>query len=455
MIELLDRQGLAMDQGAPISAASQRQITQAVQHQYERFPYPPVPVEQEYPGFSVVSSYILGQYARTRLLQHPKGKRALVAGCGTGFEIHGLAVTNPDLEQIIGVDMSQTSVKQAQERLRYHRLRHCEAQVGDLLDPESLPSGPFDLIEAYGVLHHTADPAQALGNLAHRLAPDGILSLMLYNRRGRMLVYHVRETLQRLGVDRLPDDQKIAFVRELLSSFTPGSLLDTYAKQDREYYRHDANIIDNFFHAHDVPFSVAELPDLLDKAGLEFVQIVSPRYEPGSWDPTTIVSPMNRDFYQRYDQLSPIDRLAVIELLNPLKRSENIFWCCHQGARTAPLGFEMDWFRRSSWQLNPLLVAHGQISYLDRLIPWAQLCQTDPTAAQIPVTHLRLHWPLLTTPDRRMVLSHYQLQHLLLPLAFSPQTGAQILDAHPPQLQEHILGCYQRWESHQIVLRAA
>ncbi len=443
-----------MDQGSPETTESIEHLSQAVQQQYEGFPYPPVPIEQEYQGFAASASYILAQYARVRQFSSPKDKRAFVAGCGTGYEIHGVAVTNPGLAEIVGVDLSQASIVRAQARLDHHRLRHCRVQVGDLLDPTTLPEGPFDFIESYGVLHHTADPAQALRALAERLAPDGVMTLMLYNRKGRMIVYHIKEVLQKLGADQWPTERKVSFVRTLLSSFVPGSLFNSYAKQEREYYQYDENIIDNLFHAHDVPFDIAQVPDFLDQAGLEFLDIVAPTYSPTCWDPTAVVSTTNRDFYDCYTQLSTIDQLSVVELLNPLKRTENIFWCCHQGAKQATGGFDLEMFRSSSWQLNPLFVTYAEVSCLGQRQTLAQIHNSDPEAHALPSTQLTLHWQLLTNRNQTLALSQYQLRHLLLPLVTTPRSGAEILAAHPESLWEHLLNCYGRWEQYRIVLRA-
>ncbi|NJK63950.1 MAG: methyltransferase domain-containing protein [Synechococcaceae cyanobacterium SM2_3_1] len=193
-------------------------VTEAVREQYEVFPYPPLgyatPLSK---GLSSVSSYILGQYARIHHFCDVKGKRILVAGCGTGSELQVTAFTNPQAAEIIGFDLSQPSISQAKDFIKQHGLSNCKAQFGNLLDPETIPPGQFDMIVAYGVLHHTADPVQALKNLASHLAPDGVMGIMLYNQAGRWPLYQIREAVELLGIHNHPRLEALTFYPEFVT----------------------------------------------------------------------------------------------------------------------------------------------------------------------------------------------------------------------------------------------
>lgn len=428
-----------------------RDLTQAVQRQYEDFPYPPIPVEQGCDFLVPVYSYTLAQYSRIHQFRSSQGRRILVAGCGTGYEVHATVMANPGLAEVWGVDLSRASIAIAQQRIQYHRLSRCQVGVGNLLDAQTLPEGPFDLIISCGVLHHTADPVLALRNLTKRLAPDGIMALMLYNRRGRMRVYDLRQVLEKLGIDRMPDQDKIAFTRKLMSSLVLGSTIDRFAGIDQGYYQYDENVIDNFFHANDIPFDVDQIPGFLAQADLEFLDILPSR--PGSWDPEAIVSHTNRQFYERYMDLSHVDQLSVVELLNPFMCGQNLIWGCHRGQRGEDQSFDAANFRRSEWVINPLLIQFGELSYLDRRIRFSDLCSSTPKDPVIPVDLVTLYWPLFNTPNQSLVLSRYQLQRLMLPLVHHPQTGERICMAHPHLSQDHLLGCFKRWEQFRIVLR--
>ncbi|NJL41450.1 MAG: class I SAM-dependent methyltransferase [Leptolyngbyaceae cyanobacterium SM1_4_3] len=227
--------------------SSASQITRAVQLQYEKFPYPPVPLSTPVRGMSITYSYLLAQYARIQHFQDASGKRALVAGCGTGYEIHQVAVANPGLAEVVGIDLSHRSVEFSRERIRHHHLDHCRAEVGNLLDPATLPAGQFDFIASYGVIHHTGDPELALRNLADKLAPGGVMVLMLYNRSGRMPVYRIRQALSLLGIDQMPIEQGMGFVWSLMEQAQPGTIFAAHSQGNREYYLQPENLVDNFF----------------------------------------------------------------------------------------------------------------------------------------------------------------------------------------------------------------
>lgn len=56
---------------------------------------------------------------------------------------------------------------------------------GDVLDPAFVASlGAFDVVYAWGVLHHTGDMWRALEHVADRVAPGGRLYIALYNDQG-------------------------------------------------------------------------------------------------------------------------------------------------------------------------------------------------------------------------------------------------------------------------------
>jgi 2-polyprenyl-6-hydroxyphenyl methylase/3-demethylubiquinone-9 3-methyltransferase len=56
-----------------------------------------------------------------------------------------------------------------------------------VLDSDFLTGlGGFDVVYAWGVLHHTGDMRLAMDNAAGRVAPGGLLFVALYNDQGRM-----------------------------------------------------------------------------------------------------------------------------------------------------------------------------------------------------------------------------------------------------------------------------
>ncbi|MEN9239639.1 MAG: class I SAM-dependent methyltransferase [Thermostichales cyanobacterium SZTDM-1c_bins_54] len=406
-------------------------ITAAVQAQYEAFPYPPVPIEQPVQGKAPYCSYRLGQYARTGLLQDPGGKRALVAGCGSGHEIHLVAVTNPGLAEVVGVDLSQRSIELARERLAYHGLHHCSAQVGNLLDADSLPQGPFDWIVSFGVIHHTRDPVLALSHLQQRLTPGGMLALMLYNQDGRYPVYQIRRALELLGAFGIPAAEQVALARAILAAAQPQTITAAHYRGNGAYYRHDENVIDNFFHPQDRPLTMVGIGELLTQAGLAFVDVVP---DPHSWRIEQIISPTCGPFYERYRQLSRLEQLRIMECLHPSGRTCSVFWACRpQDLIRSPKDP-----RASSWQLNPDFADWGSLSWGGQV-----LGLQDP----LPFSgagYVDLRWAL----GQSWRLSGEEWA-LLTSIADHPRKGSRLFaHASPAVLQK-----WQRWEQDYLVMR--
>ena len=107
-----------------------------------------------------------------------KGKRVLEIGCGTGTDLLQFLRAGADAW---GLDMSRRSVRLAGKRLGLSGLDGGRVLVGDAEDLP-LPSGRFDLVYSWGVLHHTPDTARAVAEVHRVLRPGGEICIMLYHR---------------------------------------------------------------------------------------------------------------------------------------------------------------------------------------------------------------------------------------------------------------------------------
>lgn len=118
---------------------------------------------------SIYSSY---QWLEKWLLKNCKGKKILDYGCGTG--IHSIAPARAGASQVIGIDLSEESLKIAQERVKREDV---ESKVAFLqMDCEQLkfPDDTFDIILDGGTFS-SLDLDKALPELRRVLKPDGKL----------------------------------------------------------------------------------------------------------------------------------------------------------------------------------------------------------------------------------------------------------------------------------------
>jgi 2-polyprenyl-3-methyl-5-hydroxy-6-metoxy-1,4-benzoquinol methylase len=110
------------------------------------------------------------------------GKTFLDVGCGSG--LFSLAAMRLGAKLVHSFDLDLQSVACAQELKRryYDAVPSWTIQRGSVLDSEFLSKlGQFDIVYSWGVLHHTGDMWQALGNTIPLVGSGGKLFIALYN----------------------------------------------------------------------------------------------------------------------------------------------------------------------------------------------------------------------------------------------------------------------------------
>ena len=115
----------------------------------------------------------------------PGKRRVLDVGCGHG-RFAALLHERDIVDAYLGVDASPALLEIARSR---DDLPPC-AKFGSadvVADPGSIPTGPFDLIVVFGVLHHVPSEARRIGLvriLTGRLAPGGTLAVAIWRIDG-------------------------------------------------------------------------------------------------------------------------------------------------------------------------------------------------------------------------------------------------------------------------------
>jgi SAM-dependent methyltransferase len=243
-------------------------VTEAVRKQYEAYSYPP-PIEDAGKFLEQWGPLTCDpKFAGIQLW--PEGRprqdlRILCAGCGSS-QAALIALNNPDCS-VVGIDLSAASLAHSNRHRDRHSLSNLELRQMSLLDVGALDRC-FDLIVCTGVLHHLPDPDAGLRALADVLDPLGSMAIMLYGTAGRAGVYLVQDILRRLGAG--PDAEGLRTARELLK-FVPSYhyLISPTGKLPNDL-ADDAGIVDMLLHPQDRAYSVPELMEFVETAGLIF-----------------------------------------------------------------------------------------------------------------------------------------------------------------------------------------
>ncbi|MBN1515640.1 class I SAM-dependent methyltransferase [Candidatus Sumerlaeota bacterium] len=246
--------------------------TEKVQQHYNSFPFPKAAEIQWNPWMLWELNTLAGRWGAKPI---PEDGRILIAGCGT-VEAVMWAKSCPQAE-LYGVDLSSESIAITRSLIEQLRLSNVRVEQRSLLELNE-SDGEFDLISSYGVLHHLKDPREGLSVLRRRLKPDGVMNLMLYNRRNR---YFLRE-FQGLVELLCPDDA--AESREAMGKSLTFDLLadDSRLRETQQYasaqYENDRPYwADACVHPLEHDYNLDELFALLKNTGMQMLNWRNPR----------------------------------------------------------------------------------------------------------------------------------------------------------------------------------
>lgn len=188
----------------------------------------------------------------------------LIAGCGTMQAAH-YAIRWPRA-RVTGIDVSAQSLSFTGGLKRRYGLENLALRELAIEDAAELGQ-KFDYIVCTGVLHHLADPDAGLKALREILEPKGAMHLMLYAPYGRAGIYMLQEYCRRIGIEPSDGD-----VRELAASLRalPRDHPIAPLLRNSPDFSSIEGLADALLHPRDRAYSVPQLMEFLDRAGLEF-----------------------------------------------------------------------------------------------------------------------------------------------------------------------------------------
>ena len=241
-------------------------MTEEVKEFYERYPYPR-PIDS------------LDKYQR--LWQDRQRRRAnyhlfwpatsfkedhsiLVAGCGTSQAAkYALRCPGP---QVTGIDVSANSVQHTEQLKQKYGLDNLQTIQLPIERINELGKS-FNYIVCTGVLHHLSDPDAGLKALRQVLKPEGAMHLMVYAPYGRTGIYMLQKFCRQLSIHAADDE--IADLIAALRLLPPGHPIEHLLREAPDFQQ-NGELADALLHPQDRAYSVPQLFDFIEKAGLLF-----------------------------------------------------------------------------------------------------------------------------------------------------------------------------------------
>ena len=252
-----------------------------VQDQYLDYPYPLRDPENDKTKIMRMQGDFLAEINHS-LYKGKKdfsGFRALVAGGGTGDSTVWLAkqlMEYPDTE-VVYLDFSKASMAIAEQRAKNHGINNITWIEDSILNIPDLDLGKFDFINCTGVLHHLQDPNIGLKNLADSLKDDGGMSIMVYAKYGRTGVYHIQEIMNMVNKDITNRAEEVKSGWDVINSL-PATNWFKKAEEligDHKMFG-DIGLYDLFLHKQDRCYSIPELYEFVENAGMNITSLVEP-----------------------------------------------------------------------------------------------------------------------------------------------------------------------------------
>ncbi|MBF2014419.1 MAG: class I SAM-dependent methyltransferase [Rivularia sp. T60_A2020_040] len=334
-------------------------LVEKIRQQFDSAPYPRISVDEspkDKPNLLYIHNLVTAYYLKNQKVIDTKGKVILDAGCGSGYKSLVLAQANPGAK-IIGVDISQESVKLAQQRLEYHGFDNAEFYV---LGIDDLPQTDweFDYINCDELLYLFNDTGKALQAMKAVLKPEGIIRSNLHSSIQRFNYFRAQKMFTMMGLmDGNPEDLEMGIVVEIMNALQDKVNIKALTWNSK-YEGEDGKeaILMNYLFQGDKGYTITDMFNGFRAANLEFISMVNWR----EWDLTNLFKePDNLPAFiaMSLPESSIEEKLQLFELMHPVHRLLD-FWCGNpnQGQSFVPVE---EW-NDSNWE-NAKVHLHPQL----------------------------------------------------------------------------------------------
>ncbi|MBW4538554.1 MAG: class I SAM-dependent methyltransferase [Myxacorys chilensis ATA2-1-KO14] len=331
-------------------------LLEKLRQQFDNTPYPRIPLESfpTDPNRLYIHSLVTAYYHRNRKVISTKDRMILDAGCGTGYKSLELAVANPGA-RIVGIDLSEESVKLARQRLEFHNVENVEFHAMPL---EELPSlgMEFDYINNDEVLYLLPDSVVGLRAMQSVLKPDGILRTNFHSSLQRDVYLRSQKFFKLVGLmEGASCESDVELVRQTMRNLKNDVFIKTTAWRPI-FETDDERLLVNHLLQGDKGWTLPQFFQALDAAELEFINMSDWR----TWDllslfqdvdelPITIIMGLADKSYE--------EQLHLFELLHPVHRLLDI-WCGHP--RAAHTYTPVSEWTEQHWE-NSIVHLHPQL----------------------------------------------------------------------------------------------
>ncbi|MFK8040340.1 MAG: class I SAM-dependent methyltransferase [Rickettsiaceae bacterium] len=249
-----------------------------VREHYQDYPYPGRNPEDEKKRLLQLGGEYIGElnhWLYNGKEDFQSNFRLLVAAGGTGDAIiyfaEQLKNTNAEL---VYLDFSKASIEIAKKRAEVRGLKNIKWVFDSILNIPKLKLGKFNYINCSGVLHHLSSPDGGIKILQESLTDNGALNAMVYGQYGRTGVYQVQELMRVVNSD-IDDDRalEVENAKIILQSLPKTNWYSRGAEliSDVQNYG-DIGIYDLLLHKQDRAYTIPQLYEFIENAGLSFVQ---------------------------------------------------------------------------------------------------------------------------------------------------------------------------------------